>query len=82
MVTKVQKWGNSQGLRLNKKLLEDAHISIGDEVDVTVNDGIILVSPVKHVRGKYSLQQLIASIPADYRVEEVSWGSPDGKEAW
>ena len=82
MVTKVQKWGNSKGLRLNKKLLEDAHISIGDEVDVTVSDGVILISPVKRVRGKYSLQQLITCIPANYSVEETSWGHPEGKEAW
>ncbi len=82
MVTKVQKWGNSQGLRLNKKLLEDAHISIGDEVDVTFKDGEIVISPIKRVRGKYSLQQLIACIPTDYRVEEVSWSPPEGKEAW
>ena len=35
MVTKIQKWGNSQGLRLAKQVLEDAHISVGDDVDVT-----------------------------------------------
>ena len=43
MVTKVQKWGNSQGLRLAKRVLEDAHISIGDDVDVTIRDGRLLL---------------------------------------
>ena len=42
MVTKIQKWGNSQGLRLAKQVLEDAHISVGDDVDVTVRDGLIV----------------------------------------
>ena len=27
MVTKVQKWGNSQGLRLSKELLSDARFT-------------------------------------------------------
>jgi antitoxin component of MazEF toxin-antitoxin module len=39
MVTKIQKWGNSQGLRLARQVLEDAHISVGDDVDVTARDG-------------------------------------------
>lgn len=36
MVTTVQKWGNSQGLRLPKELLREAHISFGDEVNVVM----------------------------------------------
>jgi len=82
MVTKVQKWGNSQGLRLSKQLLDDAQISVGDEVDVAVRDGVIVVAPVKHPRGKHSLQQLVKRIPKDYRAEELDWGRPTGKEVW
>ena len=82
MVTKVQKWGNSQGLRIDKQLLEDACISIGDEVDVAVHEGVLVVAPVRKVRGKYSLKQLISQIPKDYHAEEVNWGKPVGKEAW
>ena len=63
MVTKVQKWGNSQGLRLPKKLLEDAHISLGDDVDVTTQDGVIIIAPVKRLRGERSLQDLVSRIP-------------------
>ena len=29
MITKIQKWGNSQGLRLSKTLLSDADIDVG-----------------------------------------------------
>jgi len=35
MITRVQKWGNSLGVRLGKKLLCDVEISVGDEVDIT-----------------------------------------------
>ncbi len=80
MVTRVQKWGNSQGLRLAKQLLEDAHISVGDDVDVTIRDGTIIIAPIKRVRGKRSLQELVSRIPKDYETGEVDWGNPIGRE--
>jgi len=82
MVTKIQKWGNSQGLRIAREVLEEAHVSVGDEVEVSADDGVILVTPVKRVRGRYDLQDLLAQIPEDYKPEELSWGEPCGKETW
>jgi antitoxin MazE len=82
MVTRVQKWGNSQGLRLAKQLLEDAHISVGDDVDVTIRDGTIIIAPIKRVRGKRSLQELVSRIPRGYEAGEVDWGNPTGREVW
>ncbi len=82
MHTKIQKWGNSQGLRLAKTVLEDAHLGVGDEVDVAVRDGIIVVAPARKIRGRYRLEDLVAQIPKDYRASEVHWGEPVGKEEW
>ena len=82
MLAKIQKWGNSQGLRLAKNLLADAHIGVGDEVDITVKDGIIVVSPAKRIRGRHNLEDLVARIPENYQTSEVEWGEPVGKETW
>lgn len=82
MVTKVQKWGNSQGLRLSRQLLKDVQIAVGDEVEVVVRDGVIVVAPVKRPRGKHHLQELVKRIPKDYKTEELGWGPPVGKEVW
>ena len=82
MVTKIQKWGNSQGLRLARHVLEDARISVGDEVSVTARDGMIVIAPVRRIRGKQSLQELVSRIPKDYEPKEVDWGNPAGKEVW
>jgi len=82
MQTKIQKWGNSQGLRLAKNLLEDARLGVGDEVDISVRDGIIVVEPLKKIRGRYRLEDLVAKIPKDYHASEVVWGEPVGKEEW
>jgi antitoxin MazE len=82
MVTKVQRWGNSQGLRLARQVLEDASIAIGDDVDVTVQDGMIVIAPVKRIRGKQSLQKLVSGIPKKYKPQEIDWGKPVGREVW
>lgn len=82
MVTKIQKWGNSQGLRLARQVLEDAQISVGDEVDVTVHDGVIVIAPARRIRGKQSLQKLVSQIPKDYKPGKIDWGKPVGREVW
>ncbi len=82
MLAKVKKWGNSQGLRFTKALLAEAGIHVGDEVDVSVKEGRIVVEPVSRVRGKYDLKDLLSRMPEDYQPEEVDWGPPAGKEVW
>ncbi len=82
MVTKIQKWGNSQGLRLGKQVLEDARIAVGDSVDVAARDGVIVIAPVKRMRGKQSLQELVSRIPRNYKTGEIDWGKPRGREVW
>ena len=82
MITKIQKWGNSQGLRLGKRVLEDARIAVGDSVDVVARDGIIVITPLKRVRGKQSLQKLVSRIPRNYKTQEINWGKPMGRETW
>ncbi len=82
MITKVQKWGNSQGLRLSKELLAGVDIDVGDAVDVSAHDGVLVVTPVRRVRGGVDLGQLVREIPADYTPGELEWGPPEGREVW
>ena len=82
MLTRIQKWGNSQGLRFPKNMLKEAQINVCDEVNVTVQDGRIIIEAVNKVRGTYDLKELVARMPNDYRAEEVDWGTPVGKEEW
>ncbi len=82
MVTKVQKWGNSQGLRFTKTLLDEARINVGDEVKVSVRKGRIIVEPVTKVRGRHDLKVLVSKMPKRHQTEEQDWGPPVGKEVW
>jgi len=82
MVTKIQKWGNSQGLRFPKVILDQVHIDVGDEVDIKIRQGMIIIKPVTNIRGKYSLKELVATIPKGYKPKERNWGGGVGKEEW
>ncbi|MEM7117743.1 MAG: AbrB/MazE/SpoVT family DNA-binding domain-containing protein [Chloroflexota bacterium] len=82
MIARIQRWGNSQGIRFSKTFLKEAKVDVGDEVSVTIQDGKIIVEPVKRIHGKYDIRDLVAQIPQDYEAEEVDWGEPVGKEAW
>lgn len=78
MVIKVQRWGNSQGLRLSKEVLETTNITVGDEVKIIAKEGKIVIEKPK----KFDLKEMASRMPKDYKVEEVSLGKPVGKEVW
>jgi len=82
MITKVQKWGNSQGVRLSKDLLLDAEIDVGDAVHVAIREGALVITPVRRVRGGYDLRQLVSRIPKGHKPERLDWGPPVGREVW
>ena len=82
MVTKVQKWGNSQGMRFPLQILQEANIAVGDEVDVTVQDGRIIVVPSIRIRGRYRLEELVSGMPEGYEAQEEDWGPKVGREEW
>ena len=82
MHTKIQELGNSQGLHRAKDVLQEAILGVGDEVDVAVRDGTIIIAPVIETRRRHRLEDLVAKIPDDYHAKEVDWGGPVCKEVW
>lgn len=82
MRTKIQKWGNSQGLIVAKPVLEAANLRVGEEVDVAAYGGRIIVKAVAAKKKKVRIEDLVAAIPKDYRPHEESFGPPRGKEVW
>jgi len=80
MQTKVQKWGNSLGLRIPKSFAEQAGVEAGSEVDLAVEDGELIVRPRRQPR--YELKDLLRSVTAKNVHKEVETGDPVGREAW
>ena len=79
-VLRVQKWGNSQGIRLPKKILKDLGIDIKDKIEISLNDGEIILRKVK----KYiDLDDLFKDYKGDYRedfAEFEFFGEAQGRE--
>jgi len=46
--SRIVRIGNSKGIRIPKPLLEEAQLK--DAVDITVEDGALVVRPVRHPR--------------------------------
>lgn len=80
MVGKVQRWGNSQGLRLPKYVLESADIAIGDDVEVIPQEGQIFIKKVS--KRKFDLVEMVSRMPRNHKVHEDGFGKPVGKEEW
>lgn len=60
MQTKIQKWGNSLGLRIPRSFAAEAQVEEGATVDLSVEDGRLLVRPLR-VR-KYALSALLRKV--------------------
>lgn len=82
MLTKVQKWGNSQGFRVSKELLAELQIALGDTVELSARDGAIVATPIHRKLGQYDLRGLVKHIPKSCVMKELNWGCPKGKEVW
>jgi antitoxin MazE len=78
-ITQISKWGNSLGLRLPKSVAREARIDAGDSVDVSVDNGIIVIRPS---RPRYTLEELVGRINARNRHDEIDWGGTAGHEVW
>jgi antitoxin MazE len=79
--SRIQRWGNSQGVRFPKHLLEEAGLKVGDDVEIRVSDQEIVVKPMRR-RRRHRIGDLVRLMPRDYEPEEVDWGRAEGREVW
>ncbi len=82
MLIKIQKSENSDGIFFTKNILEAAQMNVGDEVQVTIRNGRIIIETATRTRRRADLKALLAQMPEDYQPEELDWGKPVGKEEW
>ena len=81
MTAKISKWGNSQGLRMPKDIMDSLHLHVGDNVNITMLDGKVILEPIKKDILNYDLNELISKIPTDYKATE-DFDTIVGKEEW
>ena len=83
MTTKIQKWGNSQGLRIPKNVLAAAGFAVGQEIEIEASGRrILLKKPSGRRRKHHRIEELLARMPGDVKsLAEVSI-KPRGQEVW
>jgi antitoxin MazE len=80
--SRIVRIGNSHGIRIPKALLEEAQLK--DVVDITVQNGALVVRPVKTVREGWAEaaraahdagddELLDGHIPTDFDLNEWEW---------
>jgi antitoxin MazE len=77
--TQVAKWGNSLGVRLPKSVALEAQLAEGDTVDISLDNGAIVIRPS---RPRYALDELVGRITSRNRHSQTDWGTPVGHEVW
>lgn len=80
MQVQVKEWGNSQGIRIPKEILQNAGITLNEILDVTVSNGTIVLA--KKFRHK-TLEERAAEFGGELNLDgEYDWGKPVGREVW
>jgi len=79
MQTRIQKWGNSLGLRIPRSFAVEAQVEEGATVDLSIENGRLLVRPLR-VR-KYALSALLRKVDRRQLHGEVRTGNAVGREA-
>jgi antitoxin MazE len=81
MKTTAQLWGNSLGVRIPAPIAHDTNLTHGSEVDLQVEAGRIVLTPMRRAR-RFELKSLLVKItPANIPDRDI-WGAPIGKEVW
>lgn len=73
----IRPWGNSQGIRIPKSILEKLNIGISDTLQLDVKDNeIILKKAFKHK----TFEERVEEYNGEISVYDFDWGQPMGKE--
>lgn len=78
MQTRVQKWGNSLGVRIPRGLAEELGLGAGSEVSLSARDGDLLVRPALPAR--LNLDDLLAEVTTGNLHSSLDTGDAVGQE--
>ena len=73
----VKAWGNSQGIRIPKAVLDRLHIKVSDILQLEVKDETIILK--KAFRHK-TLEERAEKYGGEISVCDFDWGEPVGRE--
>ena len=75
--TIIKPWGNSQGVRLSKSILEKAHMKHDDILQIDANENVIILRKVPRHK---TFEERLAEYDNKIDIYSFDWGEPLGKE--
>lgn len=80
MEIKLQKWGNSDAIRIPSSILKSLNLKTNDKVILEkVEDKIVITIPKKkHI----SLEEKFKAYKGENLAKEFVWDEPRGREIW
>jgi antitoxin MazE len=81
MTATISSWGNSQGLRVPKDIMKQLHLSVGDKMNIVIENDKIILEPIKQARIKFNINDLVKQLPSDYKANE-EFDNKIGLEEW
>lgn len=80
MDSKVQKWGNSCGVRIPSSFMKELGISVNDIISMKQEDNRIIIEKKKN---NISLSERFKNYKGPNLAKEYNWDDePRGKEIW
>lgn len=80
MEARVQKWGNSDGIRIPKVILKALNLKTNDKVELIQEDDKIIISKSKN--NKISLEERFKEYKGKNLTKEFNWDNNKGREIW
>lgn len=85
MQTSLRKMGNSVGMIVPKALLREIGLSAGAPMDVRVEGGQVIATPIRHVREGWAedAERLAAAGPTEEEADWLGFGNDgDAELTW
>lgn len=80
MRVKLSKWGNSQGLRISRSILDVLNWKDDDSLDLKIEDNKLIIE--NQSSDEISIEDLFKDFKGQYVKEDIYWGERVGKEVW
>ncbi len=80
MEVRLQKWGNSDGIRIPSSILKELNLKTNDKVVLNYEEGKIIIT--KPTKEKISLEERFLNYKGENLAKEFEWDDPEGKEIW
>ena len=80
MEVRIQKWGNSAGIRIPSSILKSLKIKTNDVLNIEQQGDKIIISVPK--KRKISLEERFKNYNGDNLAKDFSWDDSMGREIW